>query len=226
MENKICVECGFEESKDYIKYRSIVRLSEKERRQFEELKRERADSGLVCVYVNGKRYEIDPGHKSLDIPAFISDNPILSIVPGWSDLAYELGIEGQENKISNLDEIRGFSKLTDLEKLRIEGHNISDISQLRMLKELKMLDLQKNQIENIDVLAELENLEELNLSGNKIKDIRPLRNLKKLRKLVIGANRNIENLEELGNLENLEELAIGGIVTRDISFLSKLKKLK
>ena len=104
--------------------------------------------------------------------------------------------------ISQISEIKGLSKLANLEHLLLQRNKIIKIEGLEDLKKLKILNLSKNEISEIQNLTNLTNLEELDLSYNKINKIENLDSLEKLKVLSLENNK----IKEIQNLENLTGL--------------------
>ena len=76
----------------------------------------------------------------------------------------------------NLD-LRPLAKLTNLEKLSLQGNGISDISPLAGLINLRQLHLVDNHIADVSPLAELTNLQGLWITGNWARDFSMLTHL-------------------------------------------------
>lgn len=151
--------------------------------------------------------------------------------------------------------IAGLEYAKNLTMLQLDTNEISDLEPLKGLSKLKSLDLSRNRIVNLEPLKELKNLEYLKLYNNLIEDVTPLsflttlrgldlhfnvtvldgnrytkgivdvssiiNNLKELEYLDISANR-IENVQGLENLTRLNNLDISG---NRIGNYSKLQKL-
>lgn len=131
----------------------------------------------------------------------------------------KLYISGYKGK--TIDE---FTRLTNLEELKIGGTPMTDLSGIDTLKKLKSLCLYVfRKLDNIEELGKLERLEELEIQSNKkIKDISPIGKLKNLRKLYLNDLGRISSLKPLENLKNLEILFFYGstvIEDGDLDFL-------
>lgn len=133
----------------------------------------------------------------------------------------KLYISGYQGK-----SIREFTKLTNLEELKITARAMADLSGIEELRKLKKLCLYLfSKLDNIEILGKLENLEELEIENNKkIYDISPIGNLKNLKKLYLNDLGKIKSLKPLQKLSNLEVLLFYGttnIEDGDISFLKE-----
>ena len=106
--------------------------------------------------------------------------------------------------VSDLTPLAG---LTNLETLKLYGHQISDISSLAELTSLRTLQLQANLISDLTPLMRHVELESLLLHENKINDISPLSNLTKLKHLDLAINQ-IDDFTPLLKLTNLTHLDI------------------
>jgi len=108
---------------------------------------------------------------------------------------------------TNISDLSVIATLENLEELNLSGcKNIKDFSPLSNLKKLKVLDISETEISDLSPIAELTNLETLNLEGCKnIKDLSPLKHLKKLKALDLTAVGAVD-LSPLTELENLEWL--------------------
>lgn len=115
--------------------------------------------------------------------------------------------------------------IESLTSLSCENSNISDISGLEKATNLKYLDLSGNNISNISSLKDLINLDTLVLAQNRIIDISGLEQLTNLTRLELQDN-EIINIEALSNLSNLQYLKLYNNQIKDISSLSKLEELR
>ncbi len=73
--------------------------------------------------------------------------------------------------------------MKNLDRIFLNGNNISEITDLDKLTNLQWLELNKTQINEIKGLSSLENLETLYLDTSKIKELKGLERLDKLKKL-------------------------------------------
>ena len=131
------------------------------------------------------------------------------------------GLKYCENLI-NLDirnqgtvNMKRISELKNLEKLSLNGNQISKIEGLEKHTNLKFLELNGNKIIKIEGLEKLSNLQTLYLNSNKIEDITPLYLNQKLILLDLRANSNIDGNRTNYKGERLEKLnKIGEIIDR------------
>ncbi|MBB1523050.1 MAG: leucine-rich repeat domain-containing protein [Clostridiales bacterium] len=122
------------------------------------------------------------------------------------------------NKIENIEPIRGLTNLTDL---YLDNNKIENIEPIKGLTHLTNLGLNTNKIDNIEILRGLTNLTYLGLDSNKIDNIEILKGLTYLTNLRLNSNR-IENIEPLRELINLTYL---GLDSNKIDNIESLKKL-
>ncbi|MBB1523065.1 MAG: leucine-rich repeat domain-containing protein, partial [Clostridiales bacterium] len=116
----------------------------------------------------------------------------------------ELRAVSINDKENNMD-LTGLETAINLTKLYLENNKIKNIESLKGLNKLTELSLQNNNIENVEPLKDLNKLTNLYLSNNEINNIEGLRNLTNLTYLTLENNK-VENLEGLNSLTNLEEL--------------------
>lgn len=112
--------------------------------------------------------------------------------------------------------LKGIEYATNLEKLKVNENEISDISPLKDLKNLKYLELQRNRITDVSPLANLKNLEFLKLYNNIIENVKPLKDLTNLTELDLHNNVKVRK-------EGQKRINYDGIT--DISSLKNLTKL-
>lgn len=72
------------------------------------------------------------------------------------------------------------SKLTRLERLKLDGSEVTSASSLANLTSLKFLSFRNSAIIDIEAITELVELEELNLINTRVIDLRPCRSLSRL----------------------------------------------
>ena len=112
--------------------------------------------------------------------------------------------------------LKGIEYATNLEKLKVNENEISDLSPLKDLKNLKYLELQRNRIVDVSPLANLKNLEFLKLYNNIIENVEPLKDLTNLTGLDLhnnvkvkkeGEKRiNYDGITDISSLKNLTNL--------------------
>ncbi|MDU7502656.1 MAG: leucine-rich repeat domain-containing protein, partial [Finegoldia magna] len=112
--------------------------------------------------------------------------------------------------------LKGIEYATNLEKLKVNENEISDLSPLKDLKNLKYLELQRNRITDVSPLANLKNLEFLKLYNNIIENVEPLKDLTNLTGLDLHNNVKVRK-------EGQKRINYDGIT--DISSLKNLTKL-
>ena len=112
--------------------------------------------------------------------------------------------------------LKGIEYATNLEKLKVNENEISDLTPLKDLKNLKYLELQRNRIVDVSPLANLKNLEFLKLYNNIIENVEPLKDLTNLTGLDLHNNVKVKK-------EGQNNINYDGIT--DISSLKNLTKL-
>lgn len=112
--------------------------------------------------------------------------------------------------------LKGIEYATNLEKLKVNENEISDLTPLKDLKNLKYLELQRNRIVDVSPLANLKNLEFLKLYNNIIENVEPLKDLTNLTGLDLHNNVKVKK-------EGEKRINYDGIT--DISSLKNLTKL-
>jgi Leucine-rich repeat (LRR) protein len=129
-----------------------------------------------------------------------------------------------KREVINLDPIRTFTRLEDLnlancalqditplsdlirlKKLNLSGNPLMDLEPLGDLPGLKILDISNTPVEKLDDLKSISTLEQLNCSGTQIKKLDPVYYLSALKKLECQ-NTNINNLKPLSGLVELKSL--------------------
>ena len=127
-------------------------------------------------------------------------------------------------------------------ELRVgEGESSSEVSNLGGIEKftnLKKLEIESTKISDISVISNLTNLEELYIYGNylikdfsrvtsnqNIKDITPITKLVNLKKLALSGY-NISNISSLSTLTKLTELDLIDNKIKDITPISKLTNLQ
>ena len=108
-----------------------------------------------------------------------------------------------------------------MERLEIQGNQISDLSPINGLTKLQHLDISGNEISDLSPLAGLKNLEHVKVSHNNISDLSPLARLSNLYSFGSWGN----PLSDLSSLVGLEVIDICG-GEPDISTLEGAKNLK
>jgi len=127
--------------------------------------------------------------------------------------------------LNSIKQIKGLSKLDNLESLRLHHNNISRIEGLETLKNLKKLDLSGNKIQKIEGLERLKALEVLNLSDNEITRISGLEELVNLREINLSGN-PIKTIEGLDSLRQLESLNLDFTEIDDVKGIDTLENLR
>ena len=90
------------------------------------------------------------------------------------------------------------SDVKEIEELRVNNKNVSDLDGIQYLTGLQKLDLRFNNIQDINPISNLKKLQSLQLGYNKISDISSLENLINLTELNLETNKisTIDNSEE------------------------------
>ncbi len=198
---------------------------------YEKQKKELDDSTIILKHYQFKTYDL-----------FVEANKNPKKV-------YALNINNQKN--SDLQNLLGIEKMTNLRFLNIEQIGLNDLNQCKNLvnlrtltgfgnglfnlkgvknfKYLYKLQFPDNQINEIsEEIKELKNLIELNLDKNSIAKIPDeISELKNLKILSLGLNLLDEIPASIGKLENLEQLILSGNELKKLpEEITQLKKLK
>ncbi|MFX0135353.1 MAG: leucine-rich repeat domain-containing protein, partial [Candidatus Hodarchaeota archaeon] len=123
--------------------------------------------------------------------------------------------------ITDIREIKGLENLKNLQRLSLQGNQITEIRGLENLTNLQELLLRGNQIKDIEGLVNLINLQSLSLEENKITEIKGLKNLRNLQRLYLHRNQ----ITEIKGLENLTNLQILHLHTNKITEIKGLENL-
>lgn len=135
--------------------------------------------------------------------------------------------------------IKGLEYAINLEKLKLNENEISDITPLAKLTKLKYLEIQRNRIVDLKPLSGLVNLQYLKLYNNLIEDVTPLKTLVNLTDLDLHNNVTITNKETqektkgitdvsavINNMPKLKFLDISANRIKSIKGLEKLDNIK
>ncbi len=122
---------------------------------------------------------------------------------------------------SQIKNLTGLERATQLERLNLNGNHIKDVSPLAGLTQLNELNLGGNQIGDIGPLAGLTQLEQLYLQRNQIQDVNPLAKLTQLEGLYLFINQ-IRDVSPLVDLTQLEVLRLSGNPIQDVAPLRVL----
>ncbi|MCH4570309.1 leucine-rich repeat domain-containing protein [Bacillus sp. ES1-5] len=188
-------------------------VPEKQKENKEEQKENKEEAKNIVVdkklqqYINKNAL----GRKDIDAP--IAKDDVLQIK--------ELVVYGGKG-INNL---AGLEYMVNLETIRLNESEVSDLSPIANLNNLKFLDLSSNQIENIEPITGLNKIQDLSLRDNKIIDLEPLSNLKKIRVLDLVGNK-IENIKPLFTMPSLGKLYVSNNNVSDVTGIEQLNKVK
>ena len=179
---------------------------------------------LDASNVNTKETDMDLTglEKSINLTKLnLRENKIENIEPlkGLTNLT---DLDLDSNKIDNIEPLKGLTNLTDLD---LDSNKIENIEPLKGLIRLTSLSLYNNKIENIELLRGLTSLISLGLDRNKIENIEPLKGLIRLTSLSLYNNK-IENIEPLRRLTNLTILFLNSNKIENIESLRGLTDLK
>jgi len=147
------------------------------------------------------------------------------IINGIKYFAHDNTLILRDLGITDIDEIEGLERLTNLEKLDLSNNQIKVIKRLDSLVNLRTLSMRVNQIEKIQGLEKLTLLHDLNLYFNKITEITGLETLELLGRLNLGNNKLTE-IKGLESLKYLEELYLYMNHISEITGLDTLTNLQ
>lgn len=180
--------------------------------------------------------------KEISIFLDVDGNPTFGESFAYSILGEPKSLSGTKDfkfaVTRGMKSIKGIEYCVNLEKLKVNENEISDITPLKDLKNLKYLEIQRNRITDIKPLENLKNLEFLKLYNNLIEDVSPLANLTNLTGLDLHYNvtvdgdennkiisKGITDISPLKNLTKLEFLDVYANRIDDVSILKDFTKL-
>jgi len=115
--------------------------------------------------------------------------------------------------------------LTELEWLKLDSTQVSDLAPLAGLSKLETLNLYNTQVSELAPLAGLTNLETLYLDNTQVSDLAPLARLTNLMRLDLD-NTQVSDLAPLASLTNLETLRLNNTQVSDLAPLAGLTNLE
>lgn len=124
----------------------------------------------------------------------------------------------------SLNDISSIANLTELYRLELPKHQVSNLAPISNLFRLKYLNVSSNGLVNLEPLAGLTRLATLDLSTNSINNIAALAELKDLTNLALN-NNQIGNLEPLSGLTALATLKLSNNSISSAASLSTLTAL-
>ncbi len=125
---------------------------------------------------------------------------------------------------TDIDDLAGFDRLSELEWLDLHAAPVSDPSPLVGLPRLKHLGLAKTAIDDLAPLAGMTSLEELDVSKTRVVDLRPLASLG-LRTLDLSGC-PIADLAPVATLAALESIDVSGTSVVSLAPLWGLERLE
>ena len=120
----------------------------------------------------------------------------------------------------------GLEHATNLERLTVWYHDVSDLTPVGNLANLTSLTVIGNTISDLTPLKNLPELRTLALTANNIQAIPPLENLPNLKTLTLGGNNLGDNIKGLSTLTTLTELRLDDTGVQDIAPLRGLTNLE
>lgn len=146
---------------------------------------------------------------------------VLGIVRLWPDRSSSRNDPDQRGAITSLV---GIEFLTNLERLRVESNQISDLSPIQNLTKLQDLRFSDNKVSDISAVRNLIQLRWLVFGTNQVSDLSPIENLSSLYHLLFW-NNPVSNISALQNLDQLGYLNFDNTPVNDISALQHLTRL-
>jgi Leucine-rich repeat (LRR) protein len=154
------------------------------------------------------------------------DTVLLNTQPVFTKL---FGIKKLEKiDVSNRQDIRSLSPLSELSDLKIvncQNTLISDLSPIRNLNKLETLEISETPIQSLDPLHYSVSLQNLYFNYTLVNDLSPIKGLTNLKEIECAGNR-INSLEHLSGMENLVSLDCSGTQVHDLSPIAGLSKLE
>ncbi|EDN8189261.1 LPXTG cell wall anchor domain-containing protein [Listeria monocytogenes] len=124
----------------------------------------------------------------------------------------------------NIASLEGVQYLNNLKTLWISDNKITDINQLSGLTKLNDLDLSTNQVSDINAVSNLSNLDFLYLNDNNVTNLNPVANLSKMSELEMSNNK-LTDISAVADLTNLNELILSGNTISEINAIQGLTNL-
>ncbi|WP_000827920.1 leucine-rich repeat domain-containing protein, partial [Bacillus wiedmannii] len=126
---------------------------------------------------------------------------------------------------NNVKDIRPLFTLHAVKNLNVSNNKLNDASlqEIQQLKNLDVLKLNHNEISNVEAISEISMLNELELIGNKVVDITPLSKLKNLQWLDLSDNK-IQDISIFASMLDLISLKLPGNEIRDIRPIIQLSQ--
>lgn len=186
-----------------------------------------------------------------DLPPLDGLNTIRSLKLNGTKIANLAGIESAANlrelwlgeHVSNIEQLRRLTRLTQLvahcgelrnikalaslpllRRLYASSNYVDDITPLSKCPQLQEAYLQFSKLENIDAFAAVSSLTNISLSRAKVGDISPLKNHVALRQLTL-TDCPIEDISPVAGLTRLRVIDLAGTSVSDLSSLASLEHL-
>ena len=135
------------------------------------------------------------GVGGLDVPIFLNNIDKIKDCSNLKEIIIE-NVSWEKEKI-NVSSLSSFSKLPEIEKLKINKINVSD--------------------EDFSIIGNFTNLQELTITNTNLQDISFMSNLNKVQIAKLSNNLIVKGIDSLKNLINLEKLDLSNNVIYDIS---------
>ncbi|MEI3894833.1 MULTISPECIES: leucine-rich repeat domain-containing protein [Bacillus] len=151
----------------------------------------------------------------------LTSNQIKNIEPlSKLDKLEKIDING-----NNVTDIKPLFTLSALKNLNVSNNKLNDASlqEIQQLKNLDVLKLNHNEISNVEAISEISMLNELELVGNKVVDITSLSKLKNLQWLDLSDNK-IQDISIFASMLDLISLKLPGNEIRDIRPIIQLSQ--
>lgn len=163
----------------------------------------------------------------------------LSLLPYLQSLTIENGLASELHYVAQMTNLKkltitntdvetelleNIASFPALEKLTLDGCNLTSINELQTAGHLTYLDLSNNTLRNISVLSRLPALQEVYLSYNALTDVSSLSVLRNLVKLDVSFNM-ITSLAPLQDVVSLQEVIAHHNEINDISGMGNLTAL-
>jgi len=125
----------------------------------------------------------------------------------------------------DISDISSIADLTGLEKLFLQGNNLTSLEQLSPLSNLKVISVAGNKnLRSTKGIEFVSQLEEFQSTKSAISDLTGLGQLSQLK--VLGLmNNKVSDISELANLKNLEEVILNYNSVSDVSAFADLNNL-
>ena len=169
-----------------------------------------------------KKFSLRINRNHLNMKRFYNSiEEVLSTIGRLNNLT-KLNISNEYFK--EINDVDWVSELTNLEDLRINRTNISNILGLENLTNLRKINLSINQLSNVESVKHLQKLTDVDFSGNLIQDPEPIFQLPNIENVDLESN-FIKSLKGLHRDSKIKSLQLSNNILTSIREISCLRTL-